>query len=284
MTADSPYYLPPYLATRLCAIFFQLIAVASLVAAGTRLSGRRDVGWAMAALYCGSPYILGVGGDEYFIGGMTFVSHIVPAALTLAAFALVPQPMWSGVLLAMATGAGFYPAFMFPAWAAHWWGDRQRLVQFVAGFAVAAALIGAFTYVESRPAEGLSRIGTIMSDTLGHHTDPKGYGASPFGFWGQRGGIRQWMIDPLVGTSGLTSPVYLLLFALVGITAVITSRGADRALALSTAAIAAAFSLAKIHPTGSYVAWCYGFLLLGLLAADATPIRTQAAGGREIQA
>ncbi len=32
---------------------------------------------------------------------------------------------------------------------------------------------------------------TIIYDTFGHHTDPAGYGSSPFGFWGQRGGIRR---------------------------------------------------------------------------------------------
>jgi hypothetical protein len=269
LTTDSPYYLPPPLATKLCAIAFQLVAVFAIFSAGTRLGGSRDVGWAMALLYCGSPYILGVGGDEFFVGGMTFISHIAPAALVLAAFAAVPSPVWAGVLLAMAVGAGFYPVLLFPAWAAFWWNDRQRLLRFVAGFAIVAAIIGAFTWSASRPVEGQSRLGTILSDTLGHHTDPRGYGASGFGFWGQRGSIRTWMITPLAGQSSLASPVYLVLFGLVALGAWITRAGSERALALVTAAISAAFALAKIHTTGGYVAWWYGFLLLGLLAADA---------------
>jgi hypothetical protein len=275
LTPDAPYYLPPALATRLCTIFFQLVAVTALVAAGTRLSGRRDVGWAVAALYCGSPYILGVGGSEYLIGGMTFISHIGPAALTLAAFALVPRPEWAGVFLAAGAGAGFYPAFMFPVWAAHWWKNGNGLRRFVAGFAIAGLLIAGFTWFASRPVEGKSRIGTILSDTLGHHTDPSGYGSSPFGFWAQHGGIRSWMIAPLVGSSTLTSPTYLLFFGLIALGALIARDGQGRSLALTTGAIAAAASLIKIHPTGSYVAWCYGFLLLGLLAADAPPARSQ---------
>jgi hypothetical protein len=285
LTPESPYFLPPALATKLCTIFFQLVAVASLLAAGTRLGGRRQVGWAMAALYCGSPYVLGVGGDEFFIGGMTFVSHIAPAAITFAAFALLPSPAWAGALLAIAGGAGFYPLFMFPAWMAHWWNDWGRMRRFFAGFALAAAVIAVGTWIGSRPVEGQTRLGTIMSDTLGHHTDPRGYGSSPFGFWGQRGGIRAWMIAPLVGESGLTSPVYLILFGLVGVGVLVARNGSERALALASAAIAAAFSLAKIHPTGSYVTWCYGFLLLGLLAADAgTGVPdSQAADRREIQ-
>src|SRR5262245_5247926 len=51
LTPESPYYVPPALATKLCVIFFQLVSVAALVAAGTRVGGRREVGWAMAALY-----------------------------------------------------------------------------------------------------------------------------------------------------------------------------------------------------------------------------------------
>jgi hypothetical protein len=269
LTADSPYYLPPPLATKLCAIFFQLIAVVSLFVAGRRLGGRPEIGWAMALLYCGSPYILGVGGDEYFVGGMTFISHVGPAALMLAAFAALPFPAWSGVLLATAVGAGFYPVFIFPAWAAHWSRDRQRLLHFAAGFAIAASIIAVATWSASRPAEGQSRLGTILSDTLGHHTDPHGYGSSAFGFWGQRGGIRGWMIAPLAGQSTLASPVYLLLFGLVGVGAWAARTGSERALALVAAAISAAFALAKIHTTGGYVAWWYGFLLLGLFAADA---------------
>jgi hypothetical protein len=268
LTADSPYYLPPPLATKLCAIAFQVLAVFAIFSAGTRLGGGREVGWAMALLYCGSPYILGVGGEEFFVGGMTFISHIAPAALVLAAFAAVPFPVWAGVLLAVAVGAGFYPVFLFPAWAAFWWNDRQRLLRFVAGFAIAAAIIGAFTWSASRPVEGQSRLGTILSDTLGHHTDPRGYGSSAFGFWGQRDSIRTWMITPLAGQSSLASPVYLVLFGLVGLGAWITRSGSERALALVTAAISAAFALAKIHTTGGYVAWWYGFLLLGLFAAD----------------
>ena len=282
LTPDDPYFLPPALATRLCTIFFQLIAVGSLVAAGSRLSGRRDVGWAVAALYCSSPYILGIGGSEFFIGGMTFVSHIGPAAITLAAFALVPQPVWAGALLATGAGAGFYPAFMFPVWAAHWLKDRQQLLRFVAGFAVAGLIIAGATYASSRPAEGKTRLQTILSDTLGHHTDPSGYGSSPFGFWGQRGGIRAWLIAPLIGQSSLASPVYLIFFALIAGAAMVARQGSERALALTTAVIAAAASLIKIHPTGSYVAWCYGFFLLGLLAAD-TPRREQTAQRPDIQ-
>jgi hypothetical protein len=155
---------------------------------------------------------------------------------------------------------------MFPAWLGYFLPDRKNCTRFVVGFALAAAVIGGGTWALSQPAAGRSRVGTILNDTLGHHTDPEGYGRSPYGFWGQRDGIRRWMIAPLGGKSGLTTPAYALFIALVAATFFI-ARGASAArLALLTAAIALAASVIKIHSTGVYVAWAYPFLLIGLFA------------------
>jgi len=47
------------------------------------------------------------------------------------------------------------------------------------------------------------------------------------------------------------------------------ARGArPQQLALLTAAIAAFASLLKIHPTGTYVAWFYPFLLIGFMCRE----------------
>jgi hypothetical protein len=262
----ATYYLPPPLATKLCTITFHLAGLLALFIVGKRLTGERDVGWALVALYAGSAFVLGVGGDREFIGGMTFVSHMAPAALTVMAFASLPSPILAGIVLAAATGAGFYPGFMLPAWAGYFWQDRPKLVRFFAGFAIGATVICGATFALSRPADGRGRIGTILHDTFGHHTDPSGYGRSPFGFWGQREGIRKWIISPLVGASGLTSPAYVLLFALVAATFVIARRTSAAGLALLSASIALAFSLVKIQPTGTYVAWASPLLLIGIFA------------------
>jgi hypothetical protein len=262
----ATYYLPPPLATKLCTITFHLAGLLALFVAGARLTGDSDVGWGLVALYAGSAFVLGVGGDEEFIGGMTFVSHIAPAATTLVAFACLPVPALAGALLALSTGAGFYPAFMFPAWVGFYWRDRASLLRFVGGFALAAAVIGGATFLLSRPADGRSRIGTILQDTFGHHTDPQGYGRSPFGFWGQRAGGRRWMTTPLVGESGLTTPTYLVFFGLVAATFFMARRASPAQLALLTAAIALAASVIKIQPSGTYVAWAYPFLLIGIFA------------------
>lgn len=278
---SATYYLPPPLATKLCTITFHLAGVLALFIVGTRLSKDPDVGWALVTLYCGSAFVLGVGGDREFVGGMTFVSHIAPAAATLVAFACLPLPALTGVLLAVSAGAGFYPAFMLPAWTGYFWRDPAKCVRFLAGFAIAAAVIGGSTWMLSRPADGRSRTGTILNDTFGHHTDPQGYGRSPYGFWGQREGIRRLVTTPLVGESGLTTPVYCSFFALVAAT-FFFARGASAAqLALLTAAIAIAASVVKIHSTGSYAAWAYPFLLIGIFAGVERPV--EAAQSRPMQ-
>ena len=61
LDASEPYYLPPLMATKLCTIAFHLLGVAALFAAARRLAGA-GTAWALVALYCGSPFVLGVGG------------------------------------------------------------------------------------------------------------------------------------------------------------------------------------------------------------------------------
>ncbi len=262
----STYRLPPPLATKLATITLHLAGLMALFVIGRRLTGNADVGWGLVALYAGSAFVLGLGGEREFIGGMTFASHIAPAAATLIAFACLPSPALAGAMLAVSAGVGFYPAFMLPAWAGFFWRHRERLVRFIVGFAVASSVIAGSTWLLSRPADGLGRVGTILRDTFGHHTDPHGYGRSPFGFWGQREGIRHWLATPLVGESGLTTPAYVLLFALMASSFAFARRASASQLALLSAAIAFASSIVKVQSTGTYVAWAYPLLLIGTFA------------------
>jgi len=130
--------------------------------------------------------------------------------------------------------------------------------------AIAAVALGTFVLALSRPAGGRGLVGTILWDTFGHHSDPAGYGASPFGFWGQRTGIHGWLIHPLVGTSGLTAPAMLLFFLFALSCFFMAQRRGARELALLSAAVVIGANLVKIHATGTYVTWFYPFLLLGL--------------------
>ncbi len=262
--ADSTYVLPPSAATKLCTIAFHLLGLAALYRIGRAHAGP-EVGWALVALYAGSACVLGVGGEAYFIGGMTFVSHIAPAAVTLAAFAALDRPAAAAVLLTAAAGVGFYPAFLAPAWLGFYWDRPAARRRFLAMLAISGAVLALAVLVLSRPAAGRGLIGTILWDTFGHHTDPEGYGFSPFSFWGQRGGIRGWLMAPLVGTSGLTTPAFLAFVAFACGSFALARRRSAPALALLTAAVVIGANLLKIHPTGTYVAWFYPFLLIGFL-------------------
>jgi hypothetical protein len=137
-------------------------------------------------------------------------------------------------------------------------------LRFLLGLAAAGALLLAFVLLLSRPAGDRGLIGTILWDTFGHHSDPAGYGASPYGFWGQRTGLTGWLIQPLVGSSGLAAPVMLLFFAFAASCFFLARRRGERELALLSAAVVIGATLVKIHSTGTYVAWYYGLLLLGL--------------------
>jgi hypothetical protein len=243
-------------------IAFHLLGVAALFISARRLAGP-EAAWGLAALYTGSAFVLGVGGDDYYIGGMTYISHIAPPAVTLAAFALLSRPLAAGTVLALGAGVAFFPAFMAPAWLGYYWDRSRDRWRFLAGFVPTAAVIGLGSLLLSRPAHGRGLIGTVLWDTFGHHTDPNGYGSSPFGFWGQRGGIRGWLNAPLVADSGFSAPVFLLFLLLVSACFWKARRRTPQQLALLTAIVAIAAALLKIHPTGTYVAWYYPFLLIG---------------------
>jgi hypothetical protein len=260
--AETPYYLPPTKATQLCTIAFHVAGVAGLFMAARELAGAHVAG-ALVCLYCGSLAVLGIGGRDDQVAGITFVSHIAPASMTLLALAALKSPALSGTLLALATGVGFYPAFMAPAWLGFYWNDAARRTRFILAFGIAAAIIAAGVYAMSRPAGERSRLGTIMYDTLGHHTDPRGYGSSVFGFWGQREGIRRILNTPLVGRSGLTSPAWLAFAAFLAVTFFLARGRRPADLALLAGAVAIGATLVKPHATGTYLAWYYPLLLIG---------------------
>ena len=262
--AFGVYVLPPALASKLATITFHLIGVASLIVAARRTVGAQAA-WGVAALYCGSAYVIGVGGEREMIGGMTFASHIAPAAVTMAAFAALTRPVWAGALLATAMATLFWPAFLFPAWLGYYWRSMVDARKFVAGFVLASLLIGVPVLMRSQAIEGRGLISTILHETQGHQQDPNAYGSSPFGFWGLRGGVRAVLRDPIVAGQPNTAPAFLM-FAAFAVGSFFLARGRTEVqLALLTGALAIGSQLWKIHGTGVYVAWYYGFLLLGFL-------------------
>jgi len=270
LAAGAYYLLPPPLATKLTTITFHLIGFAALVAIGLQLANA-PVAWALAALYCGSAYVMGVGGPRETIGGMTFISHIAPPAASMVAFAFLARPLAAGALLVMASATVFFPALFFPAWLGYYWDRRPHAIKFVGGCVIAAVLLGVPVVALSTALPGQSVVATVLKESVGHHQGTDTYGLSTYGFWGQRGGIRDWFREPFVEGQFTTSPMFLITIGFAATMFFVARRTTPAQLALITATIGIIAQWSKIHGTGVYVNWYYPFLLIGLLCSARSP-------------
>ena len=263
-TARRPYVRPPNLATKLTLLMFHLAGVIALVFIGQKLAGPA-VGWGLACLYAGSAYVLGLGGERFFITGMTYISHIAPAAVTLLAFAALQRPFLAGSLLAAATGVLFYPAFFFPAWFGYlFWQNKKNSARFLTGFLVVLLLVVGFVWLKTQAPEGESVLQVVYESTVGHQEAGTGYGASNFGFWGTHPRLAAFWQSPLLPGWHLLKPSFIV-FSVLLVASFFLARGRTLPqLALLTAAVAIAIQLWKSHAGGTYVEWYYPFLLIGL--------------------
>ena len=279
----ATYVLPPPLATQLTTITFHLIGVTALIIIGLQLAGPA-VAWGLAALYCGSAYVMGVGGAAEAIGGMTFISHISPAAMSLLAFAALSRPLAAGALLVLAAGTVFYPVLFFPAWLGYYWKapddaksaswaprrPHPDAVRFVAGCVLAAIVLGVPVLMRSQALPGRSVVSTVLQESVGHHQGTSTYGLSTFGFWGQRSGIRAWLRDPIGGSEFTASPMFILTIGGAAVLFFLALGCTPTQLALLTGALGILAQWSKIHGTGVYVNWYYAFFLIGVFASGTT--------------
>ena len=266
LEAGATYLLPPPLASQLTTISFHLLGLVSLVLIGRRLAGPQ-VAWGIAALYCGSAYVMGVGGPRETIGGITFISHIAPAAVSLLAFSALARPFAAGALLVASAATVFYPVLFFPAWLGHYWDRRPEAWRFVAGCTLAAVVIGAPVLALSQAIVGHGVLGTVVRESVGHHQGTDTYGQSTFGFWGQRDGVRAIFSQPLIAGEFTTTPMFLMTMGFAAGMFFLARKTTPQQLALITASLAIVAQLSKVHGTGVYVNWYYPFLLIGFFAS-----------------
>lgn len=266
------YIWPPILASQVTCFLFQLLGLFALYSIVSKLKDR-NLGIAAATLYAGSPYVLGLGGEEFLAGGLVYISHIAPAAATLLAFMMIHRPFFSGFLLATAAGLLYYPAFFFPLWLGWWyWNSTSRSkdsLKFLGGFVVAGAAIATLVVMYTPDPEGTGAISLFLESTLEHQegSGASEYGLSKFGFWGNHPELAAFWHKPIVGSGSLFKPTFLLFVSLC-IAAFFLVRGRSVAqFAALTAMLAAALQLWKSHASGTYVEWYYPFLLIALLAS-----------------
>ena len=112
-----------------------------------------------------------------------------------------------------------------------------------------------------------SVVSTVIKESVGHHQGTDTYGLSTFGFWGQRGGIRDWFREPFVDGQFTTSPMFLITIGFAALMFFMARQTRPWQLALITATVGIIAQWSKIHGTGVYVNWYYPFLLIGILAA-----------------
>ncbi len=277
---DESYRRPPVLATKLTVLAFYALALFSLYTVVRRRVGA-EVALGAVVVFAATPYISGLGGEQASIMGLTYVSHMGPTAVVLAAFALLPRPLASGAMLAAAGGVLFYPAFMFPAWLGwYFWKDRRRAFAFFVGFALMAAAIVALIVLFTPASGDQGPIALFLESTLEHQEGlgQRQYGASTFSFWGTHPNLASFWQAPLIGTGSLFKPSFLI-YALFVVTTFFLVRGrSDAQLAGILASLAASVQLWKTHATGSYVEWWLPLLLISILTCAASARSTSDRG------
>ena len=133
---------------RTTAILSHMAVVAGMLLIGHYHFGRISTGIAAAGLYLLLPY------TAQNVGR---VDHALPAALLVWSVMAYRRPTISGMLLGLATGAVYYPVFLFPLWASFYW--HKGLVRMAGGFALMLALLTASLALTSSNLENVHRTG-----------------------------------------------------------------------------------------------------------------------------
>ncbi len=261
---DSPHHGdPPILATKLTLLFFHFMGVVGLVMIGRQVAGL-TVGLGLACLYIGSAYVQGLGGETNFITGMTFISHIAPAAITILAFAALNRPLLAGALLGTAAGALFYPAFLFPLWLGYYFWRGKEWGKFAAGFLIVCAVILTAVLLMTQHSESESALQVIYESTVGHQEAKDAYGSSTFSFWGTHPKLAAFWQKPFIEDLYLLKPSFLIFAIFIGASFFMARGRKLTQFAFLTAAVAIAIQLWKSHAGGTYVEWYLPFFLIGL--------------------
>jgi hypothetical protein len=265
------YHDVPILATKLTILSFHFLAVFGLIVIGARLR-EPSVGWGLACLYAGYACVQGLGGEEYFVNGMTYISHVAPAAITIAAFALLGRPFWAGSLLAVAAGALFYPAFFFPLWLGYYFWGEKKWKSFTAGFLIVCLVIIAAVLLMTQTSENENVFQVLYENTVGHQESKEAYGSSTFSFWGTHPKMASFWQKQLIEGQYLLKPSFMV-FIIFIIATFFMSRGRTiTQLSFLTASVAIAVQLWKSHAGGTYVGWFYPFFLIGLLCQQTSDL------------
>jgi hypothetical protein len=275
------YVVPPVWAAKATVAFFHLLGLFSLYVIGRRLRDAKT-GWALIALYAGSPYVLGLGGDDSTVVGLGYVSHIGPAAMVLATFACLPKPFFAGALLNLSIATGYFPAFVWPAFSAYF-GTRRKGdgLKFQIGFFLTGALVLGSIWRFTPPLDGKNAFQLFLEGSIAHQEAPDQYGSSTLSFFGAHPAIKKAIRSPIVEGErfAMITPVFLLAAGFGAAGFLLGRRRTPGQLAFLTASTVACVQLWKHHASGTYVEWYYPLLLIGIFASK--PEDAESGGGED---
>ena len=224
-------------------LVFDLLAMLGLYCFG-RKYGDKMTGLLLCLAFALCPYVIGIGGA----GGLQWTSHIVGIAFVVFALVFVSRPAVAGLMLGLASGMLYYPAFLCILWLCYYvrtgtWREGVKFFTAFAAVGLTCVLMILILVVPGGDSEGLSPLGAFVNDTVYFQQFSDSYGRSPFSFWAQYPDIAKWG-KPIVGVS------YLLFCLLIGF---VPGPMNMRRLVALTAAILVATQFTLSHGGGTYI-------------------------------
>ena len=238
-------------AAHAAAIFFDLVAIALLLALGWRIRGPAT-GVVLAYAWAAFPF------TAFALESNS--NDALVASLVLATLLVAASPPARGAFAALAALAKFAPLALIPLFATH--RLRDRGARGIAGFVVALVIVAAAVSV---PALTHDSLHTIYERTIAYQADR----SAPFSVWGLYGGLRTEQ-----------TLVQVLAILLAAGLAVLPHRDDAIGLAAATGAILIAVQLGVTYWFYLYVPWFAGPALIAILAdAPLERRRRRGAGG-----
>jgi len=245
-----PYENMHFTAAKVSAMLFDALALLGLILIGWRM-GNVSVGLAAAVVYAFSPYVIGMG-----TGGLSWISHVFPTAVTIFALFWIRRPIVSGLLLAAGAWSLYYPAFLLPLWMGFHWGRWRQMAWFVGtvGF-FSLLMVGLLIWPMDAGAERLGAIPKIrlfLNSSVSYQSWP-----SRFGFWAQYPALQ--FLEPAVRMAyvGFCLAVFVL-----------PRRKRVCDLVALSAAVIIGTQLWRPHAGGLYITWYMPFLILAYFSGS----------------
>jgi hypothetical protein len=220
---------------RVMAILSHVLIVAGLLTIGAKHFGNLTSGVAAATMYLMLPY------TALWTGS---VPHALPASLLVWAIALYRIPLAAGILIGLAAGTIYYPAFLLPLWCSFYW--ERGLKRFLGGVAVSLA---ALVLVIALTSGDLERFFAYLWQMFGVRAPVT---ENLQGIWRKELGWNPWYRLPV-----------LALFVILSISFVVWPVKKNLGTLIScTAALMAGSQFWHAHIGGIFVAWYLPLLLL----------------------